>query len=461
MDKRIINLTLQKWENIRQAIEKNIDWLWQEPELPLMEYKSSEYLCEWAREHGFHVTKPAGSLPTAFTASYGNQDSPCICVLAEYDAMPGLCNQAVPYRKPTDQIAGHGCGHNQIGAVNTGAAIAARYAMEALELDGKILLVGCPAEEIVYGKLVLLGAGLFEGVDVIITSHGDRQNGAISRPCQSVVESEFIFSGISAHTGAPRKYNALEAAELAVQTFERLRGHYFADGSAEHIFRASGIMPSITPDETRLWIVARHANFERAVEIYEFIKSICRETAKITGTKLKELFIAASHGYLPNDTLGQLLFRNLKIVGPPQWRNSDLAWMKKLSKNFEPNNSLDMDQGINIYTEGVDPYGQDDGELSWHIPLSRFNWAVPKYIPFHNWATTALSGSKAGNAGALMASQAITLSVIDLLTNQHIIDKSREELKTRVAGINLDPPRYGKNRVFTKNPKSFWDATWR
>lgn len=461
MNQHTINQTLQQWDNIHPVIEKNIDRLWQVPELPLMEYKSSEYLCEWVREHGFQVTKPAGGLPTAFTASWGNPDGPCICVLAEYDAMPGLGNRDVPYRKPTVQAAGHGCGHNQIGAVNTGAAIAARYAVEELGLDGRILLAGCPAEEIVYGKVALLDAGIFEGVDIVITSHGDRQNGAVSRPCQSVVESEFIFSGISGHTGSPRKYNALEAAELSVQTFERLRGHYFADGSVEHILRSAGIMPSITPDETRLWIVARHANYERAMEIYEFIKKICRQTAKITGTTLKELFIAATHGYLPNDALGQILFRNLKLVGPPRWRNSDLAWMQRLSRNFEPNDALDLDQDIGLYTEGVDPYGQDDGELSWHIPLGRFNWAVPRHIPFHNWATTALSGSKAGNAGALMASRAITLSMIDIFTDRSLIDNCRQELQARVAGIDLDPPRYGKNRAFTKNPQSFWDATWR
>ena len=113
-------------------------------------------------------------------------------------------------------------------------------------VTGEVLAIGCPAEEIVWGKLALLKAGAFEGFDALLASHGDYQNGAISRPCQSVLSGEIVFLGESGHGGGVRRQNALDAAELAVQSIERLHAHHFPDTSVEHVLRVAGNMPSGT-----------------------------------------------------------------------------------------------------------------------------------------------------------------------------------------------------------------------
>src|SRR5690606_33371740 len=120
---------------------------------------------------------------------------------------------------------------------------AAAAAMEKLGTEGEVVLIGCPAEEILWGKVALFQRGAFEGLDAILTSHGDYQSGAVARPCQSVVHGEFVFSGESGHGGGVRKRNALDAVELVVQSLERLRGHQFPDASVEHVIRSGGLAP--------------------------------------------------------------------------------------------------------------------------------------------------------------------------------------------------------------------------
>mgnify|MGYP001360138229 CR=1 FL=1 len=63
-------------------------------------------------------------MPTAFIGSYGSGE-PIIGFLAEYDALPGVSQDAVPERQPRPGVdAGHGCGHNLYSTASTAAAIA-------------------------------------------------------------------------------------------------------------------------------------------------------------------------------------------------------------------------------------------------------------------------------------------------------------------------------------------------
>ncbi|WP_243657889.1 hypothetical protein [Parafrankia sp. BMG5.11] len=72
------------------------------PELKFAEFHARDVLTGWLGESGFTVRVPAGDLDTAFVAVHeGAEPGPCVAVLAEYDALPGV---------------GHGCGHNLIAA---------------------------------------------------------------------------------------------------------------------------------------------------------------------------------------------------------------------------------------------------------------------------------------------------------------------------------------------------------
>jgi aminobenzoyl-glutamate utilization protein B len=80
------------------------------------ELESSKTLEDALEETGFKLERGVAEIPTAFIASYGNAEKPVIAILGEFDALPGLSQDCVPYRKPLkDGAPGHGCGHNLLG----------------------------------------------------------------------------------------------------------------------------------------------------------------------------------------------------------------------------------------------------------------------------------------------------------------------------------------------------------
>ena len=445
---------------LRPVIERHFRMIWEEPELAAMERRAADLLCGWLEASGFDVSRGSQGIPTAFVARAGAGDGPCIGILAEYDALPGLDNEAAPVRRSRGKVAGHACGHNQIGAANVGAAVAAATALSQARRPGRIVVFGCPAEEILWGKTLMLERGLFDGCDALLTSHADYQNGVLSRPCQSVAQGEMIFYGVAGHAGSVRRQNALDAVELAVQSIERLRAHNFPDTIVEHVLRVAGVHPGITPDESRIWLSSRQQDFERVWEVYEFAVGVCRRAAEMTGTSFRHQFIAASRGYLPNDTLAEVLFRSQQQVGAPRWTPEGLDWMRQLALACAPRDQFFLDQEIGLHREGIDPYGQDDGEVSWRIPLARVNWAVPRQVPLHHWALSALSGHPASYPGPIMASEVLALGAVELISSPEILSRAKEELARRVNGKVLTAPRVGAKRTLVENPQSFWDRSW-
>jgi aminobenzoyl-glutamate utilization protein B len=457
----LVEATRDAWRGVRSEIEAHIRRLWDEPELPLMEVRAADALADWLRGHGFEVERGVCGIPTAFAARFGRGEGPAVALLAEYDALPGQGNLAVPYRAPAGQSAGHACGHNQLGPAQVGAAVAARAVMESHGLPGRLVVLGCPAEELLWGKLALLERGAFGGLDVLLTSHADYQNGALSRPCLACVSSELVFTGVASHGGAVRRHNALEALELATHAIDRLRGSRFHGFVMGHVVRAGGLMPSITPEEARVWLTVRHESFEAVWDASRETIAIARDAARMAGVGVREQLVAASRGYFPNDVLARALDANLRIVGPPAWSADDLAWMEALSRACDPAAPFELHRELALHTDGCDPYGQDDGEASWRIPLGRVNWAIPRAVPLHHWGTTALSGHPAGLAGPRMASEALALTAVELLADPALVAEAGRELTRRLGSRPLSPPRCGDFAVMTRAPEEFWNATWR
>ena len=125
---------------------------------------------------GFEVTAGVAEIPTAFVASWGT-GAPVIGILAEFDALPGINQDAVPTRQPIEgKSAGHACGHHLFGTASTHAAIAIKEWMESQGTQGTIRLFGTPAEEGGSGKVYMARAGLFDDVDVVLSWHAADNN---------------------------------------------------------------------------------------------------------------------------------------------------------------------------------------------------------------------------------------------------------------------------------------------
>ena len=199
----------------------------------------------------------------------------------------GLGNVAAAKHKGTRQVAGHACGHNHIGPANAGAAIVAAVLCQKLRIAGQTRVIGYPAEEILWGKNALLKAGVFDGVDVILTSHGDYQTGALSRPCQSVTSGEFVFNGVAGHGGQQGHKNTLLIAEEVVAAAERMCAETYAGIRLRHVLRRAGVMPSITPAEIRVWLTTRGYDFRTTQDAYAAIVAAAERIAREGGVAFR------------------------------------------------------------------------------------------------------------------------------------------------------------------------------
>ena len=90
----------QNFENVALTI-------WDHAELGYLETKSSDLLKTTLQNNGFSVTNNVANIPTAFIAEYGN-NGPVIAILGEFDALPGLAQNAVPYKDNTDLSSSNG-----------------------------------------------------------------------------------------------------------------------------------------------------------------------------------------------------------------------------------------------------------------------------------------------------------------------------------------------------------------
>ena len=100
--------------------------IWDLAEVGYRETESAALLQQELKSAGFRIETGVAGMPTSFVASYG-EGQPVIAVLAEYDALPGITQDAVADRKPlATKDAGHACGHNLFGTGSTAAGIAVK-----------------------------------------------------------------------------------------------------------------------------------------------------------------------------------------------------------------------------------------------------------------------------------------------------------------------------------------------
>jgi metal-dependent amidase/aminoacylase/carboxypeptidase family protein len=98
------------------------------------------------------VTRKAYGVETAFEVLSG-EGGRLISINAEYDALPDV---------------GHACGHHLIAAAGISAFLGIAFVLQKHSLPGRVQLLGTPAEESGGGKVSLLNAGAYQGVDAVL-----------------------------------------------------------------------------------------------------------------------------------------------------------------------------------------------------------------------------------------------------------------------------------------------------
>src|ERR1700722_13283529 len=142
------------------------DRVWATPEVCYTEARSSaEHLTE-LRHQGFRITENVAGIPTALMGEWG-QGGPVIAFMGEYDALPGLSQEAgVAEPKPIEAGGhGHGCGHNLLGSAALLAATAVKDWLATNKLPGRVRYFGCPAGEGGAAKAFMVRSGIFADAD--------------------------------------------------------------------------------------------------------------------------------------------------------------------------------------------------------------------------------------------------------------------------------------------------------
>ena len=84
---------LQAIEEHKELLCAMSDAIWDHPETGFHEHFAADLFCRTLEEQGFRVERDLAGIATAFSGTYG-QDGPVIAFLGEFDALPGLSQQA-------------------------------------------------------------------------------------------------------------------------------------------------------------------------------------------------------------------------------------------------------------------------------------------------------------------------------------------------------------------------------
>jgi aminobenzoyl-glutamate utilization protein B len=452
-----------KWisENEGQLIEIS-DRIWGFAELGLIEFKSSALLADELENHGFRVKRGVAGMPTAFMATWG-EGKPVVGIMGEYDALPGLSQKKVPWKEPLESaIAGHGCGHNIHGVSGMAAAIAAKTAIKEHNIKGTVVFFGTPAEENFSGKIFMVREGCFHDVDAVISHHPNDMNSVDLRSSLAVNSAKFHFYGKASHAGGSPEQgrSALDAVELMNTGVNYLREHIIQDARIHYVIEKGGDQPNVVPSYARSWYYVRAPEREELGFIYDWVLDIARGAAIMTRTDLKTEFVEGTYNLVPNETIANLIVKNMKEIGLPKYSEEDLDFAEKIAKTFSQEAKITQlkkskrprwESLVDKLTDDEIPmpwgeretiHGSTDvADVSWQVPTVEFgtaSWVLG--TPAHSWQAVAQSGVGLGHKSLLLAAKTMATTAIDLMINETLLDKAQEEHKRRLGKREYKSP---------------------
>ncbi|HLC04679.1 MAG TPA: M20 family metallopeptidase [Anaerolineales bacterium] len=368
-------------------------FLHQHPELAYEEREAAQRLTALLKGRGFEVIEGAGGLPTAFLARAGvERPSATIAFLAEYDALPSL---------------GHACGHNLIAAGSIGAALALEPFLTAL--GGQVQVIGCPAEERGGGKIALVKAGLFAGIDAALLVHPSNKN-EIFKCALAMRALQVEFFGKSSHAAAAPHLgiNALDAVLLSFTNLNALRQQLRGDARIHGIITDGGRAPNIIPEYAAARFYIRALDLDYLHDLHRRVVACLEAAAKATGARV--VIHDEGDEYHPmrfNRALGRLFQTNLEALG----------------------------EQVEQTPEDQELGSTDVGNVSQVVPTIQPTIALtdrPEVV-CHTVAFAEAAGGPAGDRALLLAAKTLAMTAVDLFADPTCLRRVREEFGKDVS----------------------------
>jgi amidohydrolase len=367
------------------------------PELCFKEEKAHTWLTEFLEKHGAKVERGVGGLPTAFRARAGAGSGPRVAILAEYDALP---------------VIGHACGHNLIAAGALGAFLA--LARQKDGIKGTVELVGTPAEEGGGGKIKLLDAGIFDGVDAAMMFHPfDRD--LVAHLTLATYWIEMRFSGKPSHA-AIAPWDGRSALTACLSTFHLIDAQrvHFRDGVRVHGFITNGGQAvNIIPELATAEFSVRAKDVEELARVKAIVERCAVGAALACGV---EVSLSTRQGY------------------------KDLVTNLPLARRFGENMRA-LGRAPAETDESVGAGSTDMGDISHAIPAIHPWIAIckPNETTCHQRAFAERAGSDEGQASMIVGAKALALTAADVLESEELLAAIRRafELRRGASGASV------------------------
>ncbi|MYC37416.1 MAG: M20 family metallopeptidase [Chloroflexi bacterium] len=372
------------------------------PELNYEEYYSSDALAVFLESNGLSVERGIGGMDTAFRATIpgGGGGGPTIAVLAEYDALPEI---------------GHGCGHNLIAMAAMGAALGLQA--NASDLPGRVVVIGTPAEEGGGGKIRLLDAGVFDGVDATLSSHPFSNRTVIPAASPkgeswslAMVGYRYMYHGKAAHAAAypEQGINALNAVIHLFTGIDALRQHLRDDVRIHGVITDGGTAPNVVPEFAAANFMLRSRDGRYlSDEVVGKVRQVAEGAAAMTGSRLEiEEFYPFYENVQPNVTLAQAMGANAQALG---------------MKLDEP---IPGRPGSGAST--------DFGNVSQAMPGFELRYAVSETpVPSHTRQMQETAVTDLALNNALLVAKTLSLTASDLLLDAAMVEAAKAEYAER------------------------------
>jgi len=393
------------------------------------------------------------------------EGGPVIAILGEYDALPGLSQEAgldEARTVPGQQGVGHGCGHNLLGSAAMLAAAAVKDWMAASGVKGRVRYYGCPAEEGGAAKGFMVRAGAFRDVDIAISWHPASFSGVNEAVSLANTRIDFSFAGRASHAAAAPHLgrSALDAVELMNVGVNYMREHMPDEARVHYAYLdAGGIAPNVVQARAKVRYLIRAADLAGLHALVARVRKIAEGAALMTETTVSTQVVSAVSNLVANTPLEQAMHDNFERLGPPGFDDADRAYAERIRATLtEADIAAAFDRaGVPVrpdlaMCDFIIPFGArgkggngstDVGDVSWVVPTVQARGATCAVgTPFHSWQLTAQGKSPAAHKGLVHVAKVMAGTATDALQDTGLIGRAKADLaeRTRVTPYQCPLP---------------------
>src|SRR5215203_2229486 len=263
------------------------------------------------------------------------EGGPVIAFLGEYDALPGLSQEAGGAEpRPLEAGGhGHGCGHNLLGSAALLAATAVKDWLAEHKVPGRVRYYGCPAEEGGAAKASMVRSGAFDDADTAITWHPSSFWEVVVTPSLANTRADFIFTGRTSHAAASPHLgrSALDAVELMNVGVNYMREHMPSDARVHYaLLDTGGIAPNVVQAYARVRYSIRAMDLPGMLNLIERVHKIAQGAALMTETGVEMRIVSAVSNTLGNTPLEHSLHNAMEELGAPPFDDADRDFARKI-----------------------------------------------------------------------------------------------------------------------------------